>query len=381
MIKILYWTPFFLPDIGGIETLSAKLLPDLQKRNYDIAVLTSHGRYGMADKTEFNGIPVFRFSFRDVFGNHDLRQLFKLREQVIKLKQSFKPDFIHVHMSDPSVFFHLSTLSAFPAPTIVTIHHDTKHPGFRGRTDTLLGNALRMAEWVTAVSKATLSDLIHIEPEIKNRSSVIYNGLDSPDIIPATLPFDPPRIMCMGRLIPAKGVDLAITAFSSLLNRFPRARLTIVGEGPEQVHLERQALSLGLTDSVEFVGRVEPEEVPAVINQATVVIMPSRTEGFPMGALEAARMARPVVATPVGGLAEAIIHQQTGLIVEKENSSAVAEAVSFLLEHPDVAVRMGQAARSQVLQTFSLKSCVDSYDMLYRRLIRGTPHTSVLMEQ
>ena len=98
-----------------------------------------------------------------------------------------------------------------------------------------------------------------------------------------------------------------------------------------------------------------------------------------MLALEAAQMARAVVATPAGGLAEAIIHEQTGLIVEKENSFALAEAVAFLLDHPDVAVRMGQAARARVLRTFSLNSCVDSYDSLYRRLIRSTPHTSVLM--
>jgi glycosyltransferase involved in cell wall biosynthesis len=160
------------------------------------------------------------------------------------------------------------------------------------------------------------------------------------------------------------------------VNRFPQARLSIVGEGPERVHLEEQAASLGLKDSVEFVGRVEPGEVPAVMGQATVVVMPSRVEGFPMRALEAAKMARPVVATPAGGLAEAIIHEQTGLIVEKENSFALAEAVGFLLGHPDVAVRMGQAARSRVLGTFSLKSCVDSYDRLYHTLIREKSHTS-----
>lgn len=381
MMKLLYWTPFFLPDIGGIETLSAKLLPKLQRRNYDIVVVASHGEYGVVDKTELNGIPVFRFHFRDVFGKHDLRQLFKLREQVIKLKQSFKPDLIHIHMSDPSVFFHLSTLSAFPAPTIVTIHQDTRCLGFKGGMDTLLGNTLRMAGWVTAVSRATLSDLMHIEPEIRNRSSVIYNGLDSPDIIPATLPFDPPHILYLGRLIHTKGVDLAISAFSYLLKRFPRSRLTICGEGPQRLHLEKQVAALGLAGSVEFVGRVEPEEVPAVINQATVVIMPSRTEGFPMRALEAASMARPVVATPAGGLAEAILHERTGLIVEKENSVALAEAVSFLLGHPDVAVRMGEVARSRVLQTFSLNSCADSYDRLYRKLIRAKPHTAGLIEE
>lgn len=370
-MRVLYWTPFFLPDVGGIETLIAKLLPELKTRGYEFMVLTSHGKHDMADETAFHGIPVFRFRFRDVFMNHDLPHIFNIRARVAKLKRSFKPDLIHIHMSDPGVYFHLSTAAAGPAPTIVTIHQDTEHFGLKGGTDTLLGKALRMADWVTAVSKSTLSGLMHNVPEIGYRSSVIYNGLDAADIIPEPLSFDPPRILCLGRLIQTKGVDLAITAFSSLLNRCPNARLMIVGEGPQRSYLEEQVAALGLTDSVDFVGRVEPEKVPAILNLATVVVMPSRSEGFPMSALEAAMMARPVVATAAGGLAESVVHQQTGLIVEQENSSAIAEAVAALLDHPETAVRMGQAGRSRVLRTFSLESCVDSYDGLYRRLSRA----------
>lgn len=380
-IKILFWTPFFLPDIGGIETLSAKLLPALQEQGYDITVLTSHGKYDVADKTEFNGIPVFRFHTRNAIGKRDLSRIFEIRARVAGLKQSFKPDLIHIHMSDPSVYFHLSTAAACPAPTIVSIHQDIEYYGFQGGEDTLLGNALHMADWVTAVSSATLSDLLRIAPEIRNCSSVIYNGVDPPDIVPDPISFDPPRILCLGRLIHAKGVDLAIAAFASLLNRWPRARLTIVGEGPQRNQLEKQAAGLGLADSVKFTGMVRPEDVPALMNQATIVVMPSRVEGFPMRVLEVAQMARPVVATPAGGLPEAIVHQQTGLIVEHENSPAIADAVGFFLDHQETASRMGEAARSRVLKMFSLKSCVDSYSRLYRRIVRRIPDARLMTER
>jgi len=357
------------------------LLPALQEQGCDITVLTSHGKYDVADKTEFNGIPVLRFHTRNAIGKRDLCRIFEIRTQVARLKQSFKPDLIHIHMSDPSVYFHLSTAAACPAPTIVSIHQDIEYYGFQGGEDTLLGNALHMADWVTAVSSATLCDLLRIAPEIRNCSSVIYNGVDPPDIIPGPLSFDPPRILCLGRLIHAKGIDLAIAAFASLLNRWPRARLTIVGEGPQRNQLEKQAAGLGLADSVNFTGMIRPEEVPALVNQATIVVMPSRVEGFPMRALEVAQMARPVVATPAGGLPEAIVHEQTGLIVEPENSLAIADAVAFLLDHPEIPVSMGQAARSRVLKTFSLKNCVDSYSGLYRRLVRAIPETLAVMEQ
>jgi glycogen(starch) synthase len=379
--RILYWIPFFLPDIGGIETLSAKLLPALKEQGYDIIVLTSYGKYDVADKTEFNGIPVFRFHTRSAIRKRNLARIFQIRAQVTKLKKSFKPHLIHIHMSDPSVYFHLSTASACPAPTILTFHQSMEHSSLRGGEDTLLGNTLRMADWVTAVSSATLSYLLRIAPEIKNCSSVIYNGVDSAHIVPDPILFDPPRILCLGRLVHAKGIDLAITAFALLLNRYPRLRMTIVGEGPQRVQLEKQAAVLGLTESVDFTGRVSPEEVPAIMNQATVVVMPSRAEGFPMQALEAAQMARPVVATPAGGLPEAIIHEQTGLIVERENSSAIAHGVAYLLEHPEIAVSMGQAARSRVLKTFSLQSCVDSYSGLYRRLAHAIPESAAMEQQ
>ena len=379
--KILYWTPFFLPDIGGIETLSAKLLPVLQEEGYDIAVLTSHGRYDVPDRTEFNGIPVFRFHTRSAIGKGDLARILEIRSQVAKLKQSLKPDLIHIHMSDPSIYFHLSTVAACQAPTVVTIHQSIQYSGLKGGRDTLLWNALNTADWVTAVSEALLSELLNIAPERRNRSSVIYNGIGPLDIIPVPVLFDPPRILCLGRLIRSKGVDLAITAFASLLGSHPKAQLMIVGEGPERTELEKQATRLGLTESVAFTGAVRPEEIPAFLNQASVVVMPSRGEGFPMRALEAAQMARPVVATVAGGLPEAILHERTGLIVECESSQAIASALAFLLDHPHIALDMGQAARARVLKEFTLQSCVDSYSRLYRRLTRPAPEPLLVTEQ
>ncbi len=369
-MKILYWTPFFLPDIGGVEVMAAKALPKLQKRNYEFVVVTSHGRYDLADETEYNGIPIYRFHTRTAVGKGNLGQLIRIRQKVAKLKQSFKPDLVHINLSDPSAYFHLSTATAYPAPTLVTVQQNLAYFGLKGGLDTLLGQTLSMADWVTAVSAVTLSGVQTFMPEIRERSSIIYYGLDTPDVIPEPLPFDAPRILCVGRLLHQKGFDLAITAFASLLDRFPQARLTIVGDGPSRFDLEQQAATLGLAEAVEFKGRINPGKVPELMNKASVVVMPSRCEGFPMVALEAAQMARPVVATPVGGLPESVVHQRTGLLVEPEDSLALAEAIAFLLSHPDIARQMGQAGRSRVLDIFNMERFVDAYDMLYRKLIQ-----------
>ena len=108
---------------------------------------------------------------------------------------------------------------------------------------------------------------------------------------------------------------------------------------------------------------------------ASLVPIPSRSEGLPNVAKEPALMARPVVATCVCGLPEIILHQQTGLLVEPEDVSALSEAVVFCLDHPEESARMGQTARAHVRERFSWDAYVEACDSLYRRLVK-TPTDS-----
>ena len=122
-------------------------------------------------------------------------------------------------------------------------------------------------------------------------------------------------------------------------------------------------------DPVEFVGLVVPDKVPALIDTATMVVMPSRREGFGLVALEAAMMARPVVATRVGGLPEVVKHNETGMLVPNGDKDALADAMVYLLTHPEYATEMGQGARRRAIKEFSWQRNVDAYDALYRQLI------------
>jgi glycogen(starch) synthase len=172
-------------------------------------------------------------------------------------------------------------------------------------------------------------------------------------------------------LVARKGFDLALSAFATIASRVPAVRMVVAGDGPARAPLEKQAAELGLRDSVDFVGWVAPENVPALINTATIVVMPSRWEPFGLVALEAAQMARPIVATRVGGLTEVVEHGQTGLLVDNENPDALAKAMAELLEHPQVTTRMGETARSRAIERFSWSRCVDAYDSVYRKLMHA----------
>jgi glycogen(starch) synthase len=153
-------------------------------------------------------------------------------------------------------------------------------------------------------------------PTIAVRSSVIHNGLEIPVLAPTPLQFDSPRLLCLGRLSREKGFDLALAAVKILKQEFPEIRLVLAGDGPMRTDLEQRAREFGIRDHVDFLGWVAPGDVPSLINTVTVVLMPSRQESLPLAALEAALMARPLVAARVGGLPEVVIDEATGLLVE-----------------------------------------------------------------
>jgi len=366
-MRILYWTPFFLPDSGGMETLSAHLLPELVKRGHQLAVVASHGSIPLPDETDYQDIPIYRFHFRSAVRRENLGQLLKIRKRVAALKMTFQPDLVHIHVSDPSGFFHLQTLQAHPSPTLVSLHTNLADQ-INTSSDTLMGQLLDKADWITCVSKATLENAIRCKPEIANRCSVIYNGIKPPGITPDQLPFDPPILLCLGRLIPIKNFDLVIEAMVILVKRYPHLRLIIAGDGLLREELQDLADSLGLEEQVEFIGWVPQEDVREVLNEATLLVLPSRREGLPMAALEAAHMARPIITTDVGGNPEIVLHQQTGLIVRVGDVLGLVEAIANLLDHPQLAQEMGYAARQHAQEVFNLENTADAYNRIYHKL-------------
>jgi len=367
-VKILYWAEAFWPTIGGVEVLSGHLVSALRERGHEFVVVTDHRGCNISDTLDYNGVPVYRFHFQRLLENRDVGGIAATRRNIALLKKSFAPDIIHINACGPGLFFHLSTAAEIPVKTLCTIHALLTHSGGR---DTVMGQMLRQADWVTAVSRTMLNDVRRILPEVSQRSSVIYNSLSMPGARPEPLPFDSPRLLCIGRVVTEKGFDLALRAFTSIVQSYPQCRMIIAGDGPALSGLRGLADELGLTDSVEFSGWVEPEEIPGLINKATVVVIPSRKrESFGLVALQAAQMGRPVVATNVGGLPEVIVKGETGLLVG-ENSHELSAAIAALLMNPDFAVRMGRSAQERAAKFFSWDLFVEAYDSLYRNITQG----------
>jgi glycogen(starch) synthase len=367
-MRLLYWTELFWPYIGGVEVLSAKLLRELQGRGYEIAVVTAHADMDLPDFEIRDGVPIHRFPFREVLEARDPLGVLRMRKAIKQLRAEFRPTITHVNFAGPSGYFHMASAPRDAEPWILAIRSPLPR---EYSDDSLITRLLRGADWVTANSGAVLADAHQTAPDIVGRSSVVYNGLDTPALDPAPLPFDPPRLLCLGRLKHDKGFDTALRAFARVRDAFPEAQLTVAGDGPERAALEELARTLGVEDAVEFVGWVSPEDVPAEVNRASAVIIPSRwEEPFCLVAVEAALMRRPVVATRVGGLVEVVAHQESGLTVPKEDPAAMAAAVQRLLRRPELARALGEQGRLRATDRFSLDRYVAEYDAMYRRLIR-----------
>lgn len=367
-MRVLFWSPEFWPGIGGVEVLGAKLLPALREKGHEFIVVTP-SKTGVPDQDHYKGIPIYRFPFRNTENCTDISRLMDLRQRIAKLKKSFAPDLIHLNSLDVnSDFFHLTTARTYPCSSLVSLHVDW--PRLTGKRNELAEQLLRGAGWVAACSEAMLRTARAAVPEIISKSSVVYNGRETLKIQPVPPSFDPPVVLCLGRLADEKGFDVALHAFASISRRRPDARLVIAGDGPARAALERQAAQLGLERAVRFVGWVEPDGVAELLNASTLIVVPSRwEEPFGLVALEAALMGRAVVATRVGGLPEVVVDQRTGILVGKDNSEALAEAMIYLLTHPDVNVTMGNAGLRRAREMFAWPRFVDAHDVLYRRLV------------
>ena len=378
-MRVLFWSELFWPYVGGPELLAAKLLLALAARGYGVTVVTSHYYLDLPDEADYCGIPIHRFPFRTALTGAGMKEWPNIRQNLARLKRICAPQLVHINGLGASTIFNGPSGQTPEPPSLITLHtlHGQLENGRAGRTDTLFERALASADWIACVSQAVLRDARRLVPEILSRSSVVYNGLAGPNIVVEPLPFTPPRLLCLGRLIPAKGFDVALKAFSKLIRRFPHARMVIAGDGPMEQTLRQQAFDLGVEERIEFTGWIAPNKVPDLINSATMLLMPSRREGLPLVAIEAAQMARPVIATRVGGLPEIVLHDQTGLVIQPEDSNGLAGAIGNLLDNPEAAVSMGQAARQRVERDFAWNEHVDAYDSLYRRLIGESGRSAV----
>lgn len=221
------------------------------------------------------------------------------------------------------------------------------------------------ASWIAANSRHTKSlleswripsdriDIIYppISEEVMRESAALEATLRNGDDF---------SIVTLCRLVKGKGIDLVLRALTILAARGSPYRYVIGGDGPERVPLEALVDELGLRDKVHFKGSVEGQEKWRLLRDADVYVMPSRLdpeipwqESFGISFAEAAAFGVPAVGSRSGGIPDAVIDGETGILVPEENPLDLADALTFLYQNPEKRRQMGSAARERARRQFS----------------------------
>jgi glycosyltransferase involved in cell wall biosynthesis len=153
-MRILFWSETFWPRIGRVENLPARLLPALRSRGHEFAVVTREN-VEKSEQIRYRDIPVYRFPFFSGKYQGGLGSMIENRRKVVRLKQRFAPDIVHINSYGRSVLFHINTTRAHAAPVLVTLHQALSNESIAN--DSLLSHLLCSTDWVTACSSAVLT--------------------------------------------------------------------------------------------------------------------------------------------------------------------------------------------------------------------------------
>ena len=239
-----------------------------------------------------------------------------------------------------------------------------------------MGLAYRAAHRVVANSTAA-AGMLEDEGVPAAKIMVISNGIDL-DRFTRAAPAPPTGrtiIATVANLRPGKGHDVLLRAFAAVVSQVPDARLRLVGSGVLRAPLERLAADLGVARSIEFLGHCE--NVQDVLSASHLYAFPSWTEAFPNGLIEGMAAGLPVVASGTGGMVELVEHGVNGLLVPPGDADALATALLALMRTPDLADRLGSAARSTIETRYSFDRMIREFDRLYGSASNGSPSRCV----
>lgn len=285
-----------------------------------------------------------------------------------------KPDVIHVHHVWPAADRYLAMLArAAGARRLVVTEHIVGQPHSGGQR-ALKRDELGRADAVTAVCGAVAEMLVNDYGIARERVRVVPNGADLPDeqaeIAPARAYRERfgaslirPLWVVAGRLEEQKGHAVLFDALAEVRKRGLDFTLAVAGEGKLRGELEQLAEQLGIGNRVRFLGALD--DVGPLLAAADAVVLPSLWEGLPLVLLEAMVRSRPVVATAVGGVPEAIDDGVHGALVPPGDALALADELERFHRKTERASRLGRAAGERVRRDFLWEAVAEGFEAVY----------------
>ena len=282
-----------------------------------------------------------------------------------------RPDVVHLHTGRAAWLGGLAARLA-GVPAIVTRRQDRPvRRGWRTRLiyEQLSRRTVAISPGVAAclVAGGVPPERIALVPSAVDRARLRAHANRAAVRAAAGVGADELVLLALSALVHRKGLDVLLDAIAALARSRLQPRVWIAGNGPQRTVLTDQAQRLGLTDQVRFLGR--REDVGDLLAACDIAVLPSRREGLGVAALEAMAAGRPVVASAVGGLADAVIDGRTGLLVPPEDAAALGAALERLLRDPALRAHLGAAGPARIAEGFLPEQMVESYERLYREIL------------
>ena len=354
------WLITQMKVIGGAEIYAYQVTLELKRRGWDIRLITMVDDHKLSAQLQQHGVPVLSLSSKS---KTDLGVWRRLEE----IWKSRKPEILHTHL------YHAGFLGRLVGRKIgipLILCHQGGPENSRPITRTILDCLTSPLVDRYVVPCDAVKSILHRRERISvKKIDCIPNGIQLPSdrYLKSNESWkkfsEPVRLIAVGRLVPEKAQGVMIDAVDIMAMRNYKLSLSILGDGPLRTELETHINQTNLAVSVFLLGHQNnPYEW---LQRADIFVLTSLWEGLSVALMEAMAIGLPVIATATGGTPELITHLQNGYLIPPNSPEALADAIEFLIHHPDVAKQMGENARKHVLENYTIPRIVDQLERYY----------------
>ena len=369
-----------------------RLAKSLVNKGVEVHVAAPHAK-GLKREEVINDVYIHRFQYLYPSGLQDLAYFPGVPEKIKTLKgkmqlpffmlgmikktigivKKYDIDVINVHWAIPSGFIATITKRFHGKPVVITLYGAELWPAIRKNSKLMkwsIKYALNNADKVVGISDATCNT----GKEISGRKDIeiLPDGIDTETFNPRVDGNEIRKkygmfIFSSGRMVERKGFIYLIRAMPYILEKFPKIKLIIGGDGPEREKLENEVKKLNIKNSVILPGFIPDNDFPKYMKACDVFVLPSiidrrgDTEGSATILLEAMACGTPGVGTKVGGVPYAIKNGKGGFLVEQKKPKQLAEKIIILLKDEKLRKEMGKVGRRYVEEKFSWEKIAERY--------------------